>query len=540
MKTVGIYPAANFERLHMLFAAISLFEPVRFQAVEDVRDSSVDALLLFEVPFAEIVSMAANRRVLAFERGISNSIQASNGPIRFENSLGLAHIFRGQELPDSRGASVLSSVPEGAEMLASKRSAPIWVRGNLQGGIVDLVAGELPTLDEKPYLYQYFQPGDCMNLLPLFHFVKELTGAFLVDKPPLRACFMFDDPNLHWPSFGYIKYGSLIESAKRHNYHVSFATVPLDAWFVHEPTAKLFRQQANRISLLVHGNNHTYRELAGTFNNGESLQMAAQSLQRIARLERRSGVAVSRVMAAPHGACNEQAAEALLNVGYEAACISRGSLMNTNASKSWSSITGLTPAEFLGQGLPIIPRFRITRFCQPEIILAAFLGQPIIPVGHHQDLADGYDMLVELATFINRLGSVVWTDLGTLIRSNYTFRQEGQTAYIELYSRHVRFELSPGLNRMVVRRPWLEHNSEAEPLVIIGPDRFRLDLLAGEMTSPIPIESTGLVEIFSPVTEVVDYLQVPCHAAGLWPISRRILTEGRDRFRGLLRYRHLG
>src|SRR3712207_7699471 len=46
---------------------------------------------------------------------------------------------------------------------------------------------------------------------------------------PLRAAIMFDDPNLHWKSYGYIIYPELVEHAKEHNYHAVFATVPLDS-----------------------------------------------------------------------------------------------------------------------------------------------------------------------------------------------------------------------------------------------------------------------------------------------------------------------
>ena len=44
-------------------------------------------------------------------------------------------------------------------------------------------------------------------------------------------------------------------------------------------------------------------------------------------------------------------------------------------------------------GLPVISRFRISRECQNAILLAAYLDQPIIPVGHHQDVAGGLDLL---------------------------------------------------------------------------------------------------------------------------------------------------
>jgi hypothetical protein len=64
---------------------------------------------------------------------------------------------------------------------------------------------------------------------------------------------MLDDPNLHWRTYGYVDYAQIAAHAKIHNYHMSFAMIPLDTWYVHKPTALLFQQNRNQISLLFHG-----------------------------------------------------------------------------------------------------------------------------------------------------------------------------------------------------------------------------------------------------------------------------------------------
>ena len=53
---------------------------------------------------------------------------------------------------------------------------------------------------------------------------------------------MLDDPNLHWPTYGFLDYAALVGSAKKHNYHVAIATIPLDGWFVHSAVGQLFRE----------------------------------------------------------------------------------------------------------------------------------------------------------------------------------------------------------------------------------------------------------------------------------------------------------
>jgi hypothetical protein len=73
---------------------------------------------------------------------------------------------------------------------------------------------------------------------------------------------------------------------------------PLDAWFVYPPVARLFREQAERLALAIHGNDYTSRELWRPRPEEEPTAILAQALRRIERLEARSAVELS-VMVAP-------------------------------------------------------------------------------------------------------------------------------------------------------------------------------------------------------------------------------------------------
>jgi len=82
---------------------------------------------------------------------------------------------------------------------------------------MDLVAMEPPEVADHEYLFQYFQKDDWARLLPILHFFSELTRSGSWTPPPVRACFMFDDPNLHWKSYGYVNYQQLAHQAREQN-----------------------------------------------------------------------------------------------------------------------------------------------------------------------------------------------------------------------------------------------------------------------------------------------------------------------------------
>jgi hypothetical protein len=416
--------------------------------------------------------------------------------------------------------------PTGAETLASSSKGPIWVI--MHDGQIrhDCSLLPLPRLTDSSGLFDYLNASSFVQVLPLIAFLRFLAGDEEESPPPIRACFMFDDPNLHWKSYGCIDYRELAEHAVKHNYHVAFATIPLDHWFVHLPTAKLFRDCSKTLSLLVHGNNHTLKELAQTCSPERRVALLNQALQRIRRLEARSGCQVSRVMAAPHGACREGMMEDMASLGFEAACISHGSLRAHNPGKSWTGSVGFGMTEMVA-GLPIIPRFGLSKESRNSILLAVLLHQPVIAMGHHQDVCEGLDLLADLADFINSLGQVQWMDMQSIARSNYYSRQDGDVLHIKMFSRRIQLTVPPGMSKLVINR--------------IGQGGLKREEVwwhpSGAHTHPIKVsESSEIacaghreIEIYVSFQNLNQLKTFPRPLPPLWPLTRRLMSEARDR-----------
>ena len=70
-----------------------------------------------------------------------------------------------------------------------------------------LVASAPAELDPEEPLRARLAPGRCLALLALVHLIRGVLGERDADTGPLRAAFVFDDPNLHWPSYGHVHYG---------------------------------------------------------------------------------------------------------------------------------------------------------------------------------------------------------------------------------------------------------------------------------------------------------------------------------------------
>ncbi len=164
------------------------------------------------------------------------------------------------------------------------------------------------------------------------------------------------------------------------------------------------------ISLCIHGHAHRRNELERFRSVAEARRDLSRALRRVGKLESRSGLRIDRVMVAPHERCSPVATEAMRRLGFEALVIDRANPWRFRPPAE-KPLAGWDLAEFVSGGLPV---FRREGFGVPleDLTLRAFLGQPLVLYGHHDDLSEGPERLAEIAARINRLGDVHWTSLG--------------------------------------------------------------------------------------------------------------------------------
>jgi len=285
----------------------------------------------------------------------------------------------------------------------------------------------------------------------------------------------------------------------------------------------VFRNNASRLSLLVHGNDHTKAELARNYTPPARASLLRQAVHRIERLERAAGLRVSRVMVPPHGACSEAMLEELPGCGFEAACISHGSLRAHNKGKTWTRKVGYAVSELIA-GCPVLPRWGLAGNARNTILLAAFLNQPIILRGHHRDLRDGTEVLDELARFINSLGTVTWSNLTELSRLNYLRRLDGNTLRLKLLGRTMKVQLPEGATRLVIEKA---ADQVREGWQITGADGAVWKVKAGDSV-PLPETLSGAIAIQT-ISESETSVQNKRGRTSGRAILRRLLTEARDR-----------
>jgi hypothetical protein len=394
--------------------------PVRFHAREAGALGELDAIVAFGVEDTEAPGMPS--LILHSEErtvGAPRPLALANDPV-------LARPLRGALLTDAY-AIALQTVGSRERVLAELARAPAWVLDARGGGAMSQRVACAPAeLGPSEALRERLRPGRSLALLALVHFLACLTAHLRPSPPPLQAAFVIDDPNLRRPRYGYLNYASLLRHARLHGYHLAVAMVPLDARLAHPRATRIFHEGGEQLSLCIHGNDHDGPELGRPRSDAEALPLIAQALRRTAAFERRTGVPVDRVMVPPHERLSEPVARALRAYSFQAVTTTRPyPWIADTIKRPWldrpsdaGPLAAWRPIDRVAGGLPILLRADFRLHPREDLVLRAFLGQPLILYGHHDLLAEGPDGFAEAAAQINRLGDVSWSSLAAIAHAH--------------------------------------------------------------------------------------------------------------------------
>jgi hypothetical protein len=407
---VGISPAHQHRARARLWAALQEAYPVRFEGRDAGATRELDGIVVLGPGGAPAMGIPSLR--LHGEETPGGTPR----PLALAADTMLARPLRGALLSDGH-ATTLEGIGADEVVLATLDGAPAWANGR--------VACAPAELGPKEALRERLRPGRCLALLALAHFLADITSHLRPPPPPLNAAFLIDDPNLRRPRYGHLDYAELLRDARLHGYHLAVAMVPLDARCAHPRAIRLFREGAAHLSLCIHGNDHDGPELGRPRKDAEAMALLAQALRRIEAFERRTAIAVDRVMIPPHERLGEPMAHALLACGFRALATTRPyPWVADTPERFWlerppeaGPLAAWGPIDVVAGGLPVLLRASFLRHPREDLVLRAFLGQPLILYGHHDLLAGGPDALAQAAAEIDRLGDVRWRSLGAIARA---------------------------------------------------------------------------------------------------------------------------
>jgi len=519
VRAVGVFPPRERAIRRRLFDALERAFRVRFEGREEGDFEGLDAAVF--VAAAGLIQRPPCPSV-SFEHG--GVERPCSGYVRLGTDALLDGRLRGRVLTDGEAEAVPVLHPSlPARVLAAASNGPLWVTSQDAGQPRHYLAALAPAelgVDEP--LRARLRAGSFIGLLPLVHLLREISTEWSWSDPPPRACFIIDDPNLHSLTYGHVDFRRLVAHAARGGYHVAIASTPIDYGYVHPAARALFAGHPRQVSLAIHGNNHERHELSGVRGEEAALAIAGQAIRRCERLERQSGLHVSRVMCAPHEECGRTMLSALFRLGFDALCKEPSWRVSRDAGNPEGVLAGWEPAQTV-EGLPVLPRNRPLGD-EEDLVFRAYLNLPLLLYFHHWDLAGGPDVLDAAADIVNRVARHEWMSLADVCRSNLVLDRRGETLVVRPYARRVSLSVAVDVQRIIVE------TAPSEPPVQVRLSCGRLSAFGLSGASFIlsgPFSSSVEIEMVSPQALSAD--AVPRPLPRLWPVVRRAMTESRDR-----------
>jgi hypothetical protein len=518
-KIVGVHPPSALTARARLFSALSATLGVRFEGRQEGAWTGIDAAIIVgsfpadapRVPVLHYIQPEIPLKPSSETRGID-----------LASDQAVDERLRGRRLTEASLTTTSERLTSGRP-LAYDDAGMVWSRDKTLSVQTCVVAPSELAADEP--LRNRLRAGRFIALLPLIQLLRCVSDYETWSRPSIRAAFLFDDPNLHRPSYGHIRFAELAAHARLHRYHVAFGTIPLDCWYADPRAVGTFMSARCSMSLVIHGNDHSFQEFALPHSPSNAVAVIAQAFERIGRFEEKTGLAVDRVMVPPHGLCSDEMLNAMLGVGVEALCRARGwwsEWPNDRLRTAHWHMADAAPS-----GGPIIGRLHLHHpALQEEALLTLFLDQPLVLYGHHYDVSSGYGVLARTAEWVHGLGLVTWHSLGRLARTNYVSRIEPEGVLrIRSYTRSFSVAVPEHVERVLVEVPW--HEAIALDRFVSRDGEHELSVVNGVALAEIPVAPGRQLDLR--LERTGDVSPAPLPPVTPRAVTRRAVAETRDR-----------
>jgi hypothetical protein len=303
------------------------------------------------------------------------------------------------------------------------------------GASFSVLSGAREILDIEATVAPGVRPLDWFSrLVPAMMFLRYAFGDRCWQPGKKLACFILDDPLLR-SRYGFLRYNSLLEAMERSNFATSLAFVPWNYNRSYRSTAELFLRHPKRLSLSIHGCDHTEGEF-GSVDEVLLSRKAAIARRRMERHRELTGIPFDNVMVFPQGVFSSLALKALKTTGYLAAVNSTPFSVD-DSSDPLRVRDLLAPAITRYWGLPLFVRHYPDHVV--DFALNLYLGKPALIVAHHDYFRNGYTSIQTFAEQLNCLSDgITWCRLEEIVRATCLKKQrEDRTFDVQFYDNSI-------------------------------------------------------------------------------------------------------
>jgi hypothetical protein len=271
------------------------------------------------------------------------------------------------------------------------------------------------------------------RLMPHAMALRHIFGEECWRPCKSHASIIIDDPLLR-RDYGYLNFESLLRLTEEYNFHTTISFIPHNYRRNSARIVRMFRENAHRLSICFHGNDHTDAELAST-DTALLNRILGIAEERMKVHEQVTGLHCDRVMVFPQDNYSVEAMEVLKSRNFHAASSSPNPVSRPVPLR----IADLAqPAVLRYGGTPLFIRNFIKDTESQDIAFNLFFGRPIL-IGEHHDTFKHPGSLLEVVQKINSIApGISWSNLESVVdNSTLKRRRPDGTVQVRPYSSNV-------------------------------------------------------------------------------------------------------
>ena len=273
-------------------------------------------------------------------------------------------------------------------VLARAAGRPVFARaGDVGGGLFLWASPGMASLDQ-PVPEAEGMGGLYESVLPVVVYLRSAFPGATWENPAPTARVIIDDPLLG-ARYGFLDYTQLARSLETLDYALTIAFIPWNHRRTSRAGAGLVRAAAGRLSVCLHGCDHTRNEF-GALDGPLLEQKTWLAVQRMNWHQEQTGLPFDNVMVFPQGRFSRAAVSALRRCGCLAAVNTTRAPVD-GAQDRLTLADELMPAASRYSGFPIFHRRYPKQASHFAIDL--FLGKPAHIVEHHEVFEHGCQTL---------------------------------------------------------------------------------------------------------------------------------------------------
>jgi hypothetical protein len=353
------------------------------------------------------------------------------------------------------------------------------------------------TLDIGAISGEYFDVKKFFcEAVPLTFYLRWAFRDAASSRRETNACLIVDDPPLK-RRYGFLDFREALDLMDRHNFTATIAFIPWNWRRTHPGTLSIFQSRPERLSLAVHGCDHTKGEFA--VRSPLLLNRKVRtSRRRMECFRQKASIEADRVMVFPQGQFSPETGRVLKLNGFVAA-------VNTEVAPAQRAANQTTIADLWSVAIMRYGTFPIFTRRYPEhgienFAFDALLGKPCLIAAHHDAFKDHARNLVD---FVGRLNSLrwnlVWRPLGEAIRRTFTIRRlDDGTSIVQMFSGSLVVENSDaGAGKTLLLKE--EHDPDCVQAVLVNQTPVEFSVENGRLQislSTLPGETTSIRVVY--------------------------------------------